>query len=136
MSFGTSLEALGNKRLAPALDVPNAPDPHSENTSAEMNPGLSKLAPPHQAISAIVASLFRLLWRKRQGTGHRLRAYRDIKWQSEWSKACRDTACIVLDPKRVHQGQSKATKRGATLPASLASGAVAATCTSRYPGMS
>ena len=29
-----SSKALGNKRRARAPDVPNAPDPHSENTSA------------------------------------------------------------------------------------------------------
>ena len=33
VSFGMSSEALGNKRRARAPDVPNAPDPRSENTS-------------------------------------------------------------------------------------------------------
>ena len=34
VSFGMSSEALGNKRRARTPDVPNAPDPRSENTSA------------------------------------------------------------------------------------------------------
>jgi len=34
VSFGMSTEALGNKRRARTPDVPNAPDPPSENTSA------------------------------------------------------------------------------------------------------
>ncbi len=34
VSFGMSSEALGTKRRARAPDVPNAPDPRSENTSA------------------------------------------------------------------------------------------------------
>ncbi len=34
VSFGMSSEALGNERRASTPDVPNAPDPHSENNSA------------------------------------------------------------------------------------------------------
>ena len=34
VSFGMSSQALGNKRRARTPDVPNAPDPPSENTSA------------------------------------------------------------------------------------------------------
>jgi hypothetical protein len=34
VSFEMSSEALGNRRRARTSDVPNAPDPHSENTSA------------------------------------------------------------------------------------------------------
>ena len=34
VSFGMTSEALGNKRRARTPDVPNAPDPRSENTSA------------------------------------------------------------------------------------------------------
>ena len=34
VGFGMSSEALGNKRRARTPDVPNAPDPHSENTSS------------------------------------------------------------------------------------------------------
>ena len=36
-TFETSSEALGNKPRAPIPDVPNAPDAHLKNTSAEMN---------------------------------------------------------------------------------------------------
>ena len=37
VSFGMSSEVLGNKRRARTPDVPNAPDPQSENTSDELD---------------------------------------------------------------------------------------------------
>jgi hypothetical protein len=109
-SCETSSEALGNKPRAHTADVPNAPDPHSGNTSAATNP--SK-AGPSPIDGGGCRTTFPVPVAESPKIGE---AWEEV---SVAKRTSRDRVKLVV-----------------TLPASFATGAIASTFTRSYAGIS